>query len=178
MVGLLYALPNTQLHRRLQRESRLHPDSDSPEASDADQCTSGLNFDSARPRAEVLADYRAVIETIYAPAAFFDRVRRMVRALDVRGHKLRQPLRHILRDLRSFLRISWRSLKDPETRWHYSRAFCDALAHNPRAIKVTVTMAALFLHYHSFAKFLSRQIEGRIAENKCLSISTVTLNGC
>jgi len=169
MVGLLYALPNTQLNRRLQAEGRLYPDSDVPEAGDADQCTSGLNFDTLRPRVEVLADYRAVIGALYTPDAFFDRVRRMVRALDVRGHQLRQPLTHLLRDLRSFARISWRSWQNPEIRRPYVRALGDALGHNPRALKVTVSMAALFLHYHGFAKFLAQQIEGRIEENQPLS---------
>jgi radical SAM superfamily enzyme YgiQ (UPF0313 family) len=171
MVGLLYALPNTQLHRRLQAEKRLHPDSDRPEERDADQCTSGLNFETLRPRVEVLTDYLAVIERIYAPVAFFDRVRRMVRALDVRGHKLQQPLGHILRDLRSFLRITRRSVQNKEIRWQYLATLGDTLVHNPRAMRVAVSMAALFLHYHWFGKFLSQQIEGRIAESKCPSIS-------
>jgi len=166
MVGLLYALPNTQLNRRLRAESRLHPDTEGRAEGDADQCTSGLNFDTSRPRAEVLADYRAVIQALYAPPAFFDRVKRMVRALDLRGHKLRQPLPHLLRDLRSFGRISWRSVRDPATRWPYLGSLGDALLHNPRALKVTVSMAALFLHYHGFARFLSQQIEGRIAETQ------------
>ena len=49
MVGLLYALPNTQLTRRLTKEGRLHPP---PEfaSSRADQCTLGLNYDTLRPR--------------------------------------------------------------------------------------------------------------------------------
>ena len=58
MVGLLYALPNTQLTRRLTKEGRLHPVPDSYLPGSADQCTQGLNFDTLRPRAEILLDYK------------------------------------------------------------------------------------------------------------------------
>ena len=60
MVGLLYALPNTQLTRRLTKEGRLHPP---PEfaSSRADQCTLGLNYDTLRPRKDVLTDYRDIL---------------------------------------------------------------------------------------------------------------------
>jgi hypothetical protein len=57
MVGLLYALPNTQLTRRLEREGRLHPHVQREDVKSADQCTMGLNFETLRPRQEILADY-------------------------------------------------------------------------------------------------------------------------
>src|ERR1019366_6549917 len=54
MVGLLYALPNTQLTRRLEKEGRLHPTLDYQQADYGDHCTQGLNFDTLRPRQEIL----------------------------------------------------------------------------------------------------------------------------
>ncbi len=81
-VGLLYALPTTQLGRRLLREGRLFSGSDAPGPEDAgDQCTIGLNFETKRPRRDVLADYRAVLDAVYDPAAYFGRVRRVGRML-------------------------------------------------------------------------------------------------
>ena len=44
MVGLLTALPNTQLSRRLKSEGRLHSDFDVIGERHGDQCTGGLNF--------------------------------------------------------------------------------------------------------------------------------------
>jgi radical SAM superfamily enzyme YgiQ (UPF0313 family) len=61
MVGLLYALPNTQLTRRLAREDRLHHDHDIAATSGGDQCMTGLNFDTLRPLREVLQDYRRIL---------------------------------------------------------------------------------------------------------------------
>src|ERR1043165_2390488 len=50
MVGLLYALPNTQLTRRLAKEGRLHTGHDVMNVSNAgDQCMIGINFEPARP---------------------------------------------------------------------------------------------------------------------------------
>src|SRR5262245_40040820 len=49
MVGLLYALPNTQLTRRLASEGRLHADHEIAATNGGDQCTTGLNFDTKRP---------------------------------------------------------------------------------------------------------------------------------
>jgi hypothetical protein len=62
MVGLLYALPNTQLTRRLASEGRLHADLLLDPAAGMDQCTQGLNFDTLRPRSEILSDYKRVLE--------------------------------------------------------------------------------------------------------------------
>ena len=62
MVGLLYALPNTQLTRRLASEGRLHRIFCWDPAAGMDQCTQGLNFDTLRPRQEILSDYKHVLE--------------------------------------------------------------------------------------------------------------------
>ena len=70
MVGLLYALPNTQLTRRLEKEGRLHPHPERKDLKSADQCTMGLNFETLRPRQEIFADYVRILERIYDPAAF------------------------------------------------------------------------------------------------------------
>jgi Domain of unknown function (DUF4070) len=56
MVGLLYALPNTRLTRRLAEEGRLHVNHDIAATTGGDQCTTGLNFDTLRPLGAVLED--------------------------------------------------------------------------------------------------------------------------
>jgi radical SAM superfamily enzyme YgiQ (UPF0313 family) len=78
MVGLLTALPNTQLTRRLEKEGRLLPLA----TNKGDQCSAGLNFITLRPRRDVLADFRAILQNVYDPAAYFERVRTLGRMLD------------------------------------------------------------------------------------------------
>ena len=82
MVGLLYALPNTQLTRRLTKEGRLHPVPDSYLPGSADQCTQGLNFDTLRPREDILLDYKRILEKVYEPAAYAGRLERLTTLLD------------------------------------------------------------------------------------------------
>lgn len=162
MVGLLFALPNTQLARRLSAEGRLQEQR--PGEADADQCTSGLNFRTLRPRHEVLEDYREVCARLYAPAAFFGRVRRLVRQLDTSGHRVRLPPRRVLRDLRSLGRILWRSgVRDAEVRGPFWHMLLDCLAHNPRAARTAVSMAALYLHYGPWARALTQALGAQVA---------------
>ncbi len=85
MVGLLYALPNTQLTRRLATAGRLHAHHDVAPPELSDQCTATLNFDTLRPLAEILRDYRRVLERVYDPAAFAGRLRRLSGMLDRSG---------------------------------------------------------------------------------------------
>ncbi len=164
MVGLLYALPGTALSHRLRAEGRLHPDSDRLTSdADADQCTSGLNFETKRPRGAILADYRSILRRINAPSAFFGRVRRLNQELDLSG---RRPSRHpgrTWRDLRAFARIGWQlGLCDPEVRVEFWRAFAASLFRNPRNLRGTMSFAALYLHVKSFSRFMDQRLQARI----------------
>ncbi len=163
MVGLLYALPATRLARRLSAEGRLLPDD--PHEDDADQCTSGINFVPLRPRADVLRDYREVIERLYAPAAYFGRVRQAGRELDCSAHAVRQPLRNVLRDLRGFRRMAWRmGIRDRDVRLEWWHSLLDCLLHNPAAIKIVMSFAALYVHLGPYSRGLVKRLEQQITE--------------
>lgn len=110
MVGLLFALPGTQLTRRLAKEGRLHESFDRVQEDvfeGGDQCSSGLNFDTQRPRLDILRDYRGIIAEIYSPEAYFDRVERVALALNCSKKKLNLTLKHYLHNLRGLSRIIW-----------------------------------------------------------------------
>ena len=81
------------------------------------------------PREEVLADYRAVLDRIYAPGDYFARVRRMARQLDCSRAEARHAApRHVVRDARTFLRMAWRmGVRNRETRVEFWRTFIDGL---------------------------------------------------
>ena len=55
------------------------------------QCTLGLNFDTKRPRREILQDYRDVLEKIYDPHAYAGRVQSVDRLLNnaSRAHQMK-----------------------------------------------------------------------------------------
>jgi hypothetical protein len=62
MIGMLYALPNTQLARRLKEEGRLFEERSTNDAHlKIDQMSSGLNFITTRPRVDILKDFIHVL---------------------------------------------------------------------------------------------------------------------
>jgi radical SAM superfamily enzyme YgiQ (UPF0313 family) len=165
-VGLLYALPATQLGRRLLREGRLFPGYDAPSPPDAgDQCTIGLNFETKRPRRDVLADYRAVLAAVYSPAAYFGRVRRVGRMLRRGKRRFNTPPPHALRDLCSLVRLVWRLPgAGPGTARQFWKTMLDCAIHNPRALRFLVMLSALYLHHGPFSRQVIAQIDRQIED--------------
>ncbi len=166
MVGLLYALPNTQLTRRLAAEGRLHKDSEVQPAGVGDQCTAGINFVPYRSRAEILQDYLTVIETVYAPKNYFARVRRVGRQLDSSHRKYKPSLVRWYRELRGFTRLAARLGLPGETRWEFWRTFADTMLRNPRSIRYTGALVGLYVHFGPFAKYVAGQIRETIAREE------------
>ena len=164
MVGLLFALPGTRLTRRLAAEGRLPDEKASYAVDDADQCTSGLNFRTLRARGEVLDDYRQILARIYAPRAFFARARRVGRELDRSAHSLRPSAQNILRDLRGFAGMLWRmGVRDARLRGDWWRSLLDCLVHNPAALKIVLSFAALYLHLGPYSRELIERLDREIA---------------
>ena len=164
MVGLLFALPNTRLQRRLAGENRLHEDFErATKTTDAgDQCLGGLNFETARPRADVLRDYRRIIDESYSPTNYFNRVLRVGIALDCSQKKLKLPLRYVLHDLETFMRLIWRMGIKRSYRGLFWRTLIKAAWHNPRGLRYTVVLMALYLHFGDFRKYLVSRLDQAI----------------
>ena len=163
MVGLLTALPNTQLTRRLMREGRLLPFKGV--AGGGDQCTSGLNFVTLRPRRDVLMDFRTILASIYEPTAYFARVRRLGRALDRPQHASAIDWRIVGKELRALARILWTmNVKRPDLRSHFWATIMDCLRHQPRNFEAVLTMSVMYLHLGAFSKVLIAGLDQQIAE--------------
>ncbi|MEZ4585416.1 MAG: B12-binding domain-containing radical SAM protein [Gemmatimonadales bacterium] len=166
MVGLLYALPNTQLSRRLADEGRLHSGFDVQSAGQGDQCTAGLNYDPCRPRIDILRDYLAVVEAVYAPAQYFGRVRRTARMLDGTRRRYSPDLRRRFRELKGFWRMARTLGLRRETRAHFWATIFETLRGNPRAIRYAGALAALYLHFGPFARYLADRLRAEIAKEE------------
>ncbi|MGH7056198.1 MAG: B12-binding domain-containing radical SAM protein [Stellaceae bacterium] len=173
MVGLLYALSNTQLTRRLAREGRLFASSSviSGDLELGDQCTRGLNFHTTRPRREVLADYRKILQRIYRPAAYYARLQAMVAMLDrPLLDKRRAPRRGRiagvpLHDLVLLWRLTWRiAVRQPRAFRHFGRTLYRCARDNPRALGYVGMLASLFLHFGPFSRFVITELDRQIAK--------------
>jgi radical SAM superfamily enzyme YgiQ (UPF0313 family) len=160
MVGLLTALPNTQLTRRLEREGRLLPLADNA----GDQCTAGLNFVTLRRRRDVLADYRAVLQSVFHPDAYFARVKALSRALDCSGHPTAFSFAEVLEAIRMMGRLAWHIHgRHPALRRHFWRTFIDCGRNNFAALERVMTMVAFYLHLGPFARSVIADLDAEIA---------------
>ena len=163
MVGLLTALPNTQLTRRLTREGRLLPFK--AVAGGGDQCSSGLNFVPLRPRRDVLMDFRTILASVYDPAVYFARVRRLGRTLDRPRHPSAIDWRIVGKELRALARILWvMNVERPDLRSHFWTTIYDCLRHGPRNFEAVLTMSVMYLHLGAFAKVLIASLDRQIAD--------------
>ena len=139
MVGLLNALPDTQLWRRLTREQRLLVE------STGNNTDGSLNFIPKMETARLLAGYNLILRTIYSPAEYYQR------ALDSLGRvqpAFRESRRDgVISDVITFGRIVWKlGLIDPARRsfWRYLRSVW-GLHRNQFA--EAVRLAALGYHF-------------------------------
>jgi hypothetical protein len=157
MVGLLYALPTTQLWNRLSLEGRII-ENDEYEYS-GDQCTAGLNFNTNRLREEILNDYLIILKRIYEPSAYFGRVRSLGRMLN-RKHRYQMKKG----DLRSFIRLIFRIHRTGTgASFNFWRTLIDCALHNPKALPYIVMINALYLHLGPFSKRVINEIERKIS---------------
>ncbi|GEO99408.1 B12-binding domain-containing radical SAM protein [Methylobacterium haplocladii] len=166
VVGLLTALPNTQLQRRLKREGRLFDFFRKSMTESGDMCTAGLNFTTLRPRREILKDCRDVVAEVYSPAAYFGRVRRLSRILDTHWPKARKLWwRTVPRDAMTFLRLLWSvNVRHPEMARHFWAGLYDVVRHNPGSYEGMLRNTAHFVHLYPFSQYLVRTFDARIAD--------------
>ncbi|MBV9077978.1 MAG: DUF4070 domain-containing protein, partial [Methylobacteriaceae bacterium] len=164
MIGLLAALPQTQLSRRLAREGRLHLAYDDELAGAGDQCTGGLNFRPLRPRRDILQDYRDVLERVYAPASFFGRVRRLAGELKRPPRPSDLDWRAVVPLLRPFARVAWRmTARQPRLARHFWSTFLHCARTNPRALPFLTMNMATYLHLGPFSRTVIAELDRRIA---------------
>src|SRR5580704_977730 len=163
MVGLLYALPNTQLTRRLEATGRLHPGHDVATPETGDQCIASLNFDTLRPLREILLDYRRVLERVYEPSAFAGRLERLAGMLDRSGRPRDLPEGD--KRLKASLGMVHEIISRlPEARQPFWRTFVACGKSNPAALRYIVMLMAFYLHLGPFARKVIATIDARLAE--------------
>ncbi len=154
MVGKMYALPNTQLTRRLQREGRLFESSSTLEGNaHLDQMTSGLNFVTTRPRLEVLKDYITIIKNIYDPKNFYERIKYTGLHLNP-ANKYRPNFAKILKSLSAFSKVSMKAGFNKSTGGLYWKTLVSVLLKNPKGLEAAVNMSAMFIHFQKQSEFI------------------------
>ncbi len=139
MVGLLSALPDTQLWRRLEKEGRL----EGYHSGNNTDCT--LNFIPKMDPERLIAGFKTVLKNIYSPREYY------ARALDClsRFHQNRIEPRQssLVEDLKAFYRIVMTlGIRDVERKqfWNY---FYKLIRFHPRDFAHGLTLAAMGYHF-------------------------------
>ena len=167
LISLLWALPNTQLSRRLKQEGRLYPRSEFLESRkfEGDHGMPGLNFITKRPRQEILADYREVVARTYTPQAFFGRLRRAGLNLGVKPPLGALKLRDAPWILRQFTGLAIAMTKAGKVeRREFWGLMASLLRQNPRALLHVATVASLYLHLGPLSRGVVKGIDRQIEE--------------
>ncbi|MBE0572041.1 MAG: B12-binding domain-containing radical SAM protein [Ignavibacteriaceae bacterium] len=155
MLGLMYALPNTKLTKRLALEGRLFEESSifTDTTTQIDQASSGLNFITLRPRINILKDFVDVISYIYTPENYYKRVIDTCLNLKV-TNKHKYNFKKILKNLRSFSRILRKVGFNRATGKQFWKMFFTVLLKNPKAIEWGVSLSAMFIHFYKHSNFV------------------------
>ena len=145
MVGLLQALPGTQLYRRLGREGRLVSD------ADGNNIDCNLSFIPAMPAKRLLDGYRSILKRIYAPDAYYERVRRFL----ARYH----PTSRTRRQLSEYLAFCRSVVKQGmlgKARASYWKLLIDAALRYRHAFGTAVTLAIMGYHFYAVTEEVCR----------------------
>src|ERR1700749_551767 len=146
MVGLLTALPDTQLWRRLKKEGRLIKE------SAGNNMEGALNFIPRMDTARLVEGYRRILDTIYSPSEYYRR------ALDCLSHLTQEKApRHstVLNDVRAFTRIVLTLGVFDRARVDFWRYMKSAVTKHRSNFPHAVTLAAMGYHFRRLTESCS-----------------------
>ena len=138
MVGLLTALPNTQLWHRLKKEGRLLKE------SLGNNTLVDLNFIPKMDAKELLRGYQRILETIYNPREYFERVSACLAQLGVPA-TTRTPLKYS--DVMAFGRSLWRQGMRSNYRTDYWKFLADSFRCHRQHFDKAVALAIMGHHF-------------------------------
>ncbi|HEV7646422.1 MAG TPA: radical SAM protein [Pyrinomonadaceae bacterium] len=139
MVGLLTALPDTQLWKRLEKEGRLLEDS----SGNNTDCS--LNFVPKMDRTVLIEGYKTILRKIYGSREYYQRALGCLARLKQEKAVARQG--GALGDLKTFTKLVMTlGIKDSE-RFQFWRYLFRSLAFHRRNFAHAMTLAAMGYHF-------------------------------
>ena len=144
MVGLLNALPETRLYRRLMKEGRLESD------TTGNNTRATLNFRPKMSREFLINGYRDLMKRLYEPRHYYERIRTFLAR-----QKPCEPRLHLSRsDLEAFVKSLWLLGVWHQGRLAYWRLFVTALLGRPRQFTKAMELAIMGHHFRRVASDL------------------------
>ncbi|MGA7523523.1 MAG: B12-binding domain-containing radical SAM protein [Acidobacteriaceae bacterium] len=143
MVGLLQALPGTQLFRRLTREDRILS------AGGGNNTACHLNFRPRMNADRLLEGYRSVLRRIYSSDCYYQRVRQYLRICRPR-YRAKLSLANVRALFLSMLRQGILH----KSRVSYWKFVLTAAIRHPREFGAAMTMAVMGYHFQTMTERL------------------------
>ncbi len=156
MLGLLQAIPNTQLSRRLIAEGRLLEKL----RSSGNMTVEGINFipKGSITRREYFENYRKLVHELYQPEAYFTRILPALLNLHS-GMALRAACRHGSKLAAVLLKEAYHfGIRAKAARLLFWKALFQLLRKNPAALESFVFDIGVYHHLHQHADYLAQEI--------------------
>jgi radical SAM superfamily enzyme YgiQ (UPF0313 family) len=157
MVGVLVALPQTRLYKRLKRENRLLVDG----TGTGDNTDGSTNFIPKMGYEALARGYKQVVDTIYAPKQYYERIRTFLREYKPSDKgKFKISLFHIIVLIRSL----WILGVEEKGRIHYWKLFVWTLLKKPKSFPLSLMLAVQGFHFRKVAEKIRVSLTSDIQE--------------
>ena len=141
MVGLLLALPGTQLYRRLLKEGRI------VDEGHGNNMECRLNFIPKMDPQRLVEGYRSILQRIYHPDAYYERVRRFLAHYRPAHHPPR-----VLSDYVAFARSLLKQGVLGDSRASYWKFVLEAATRYRHAFDTAITLAIMGYHFQKLTR--------------------------
>jgi len=139
MIGLLTAIPGTRLHSRLESEGRMLFKS----SGDNTDAGGSLNFVTMMDREKIIEGYRWVMNSVYSPEMYYNRMLAFLRAYRPRARTYLEK-----NDLLTFVRSLWYlGIVDHKSRNYYWKIMRKTISNYQGAFGDVVAMAIYGYHF-------------------------------
>jgi hypothetical protein len=153
MVGVLMAPPETRLYKRLKKENRILP------KGSGDNTDGSTNFIPKMGRAALASGYKHVVDTIYAPKQYYERIKTFLseyRPSKKGGFKV--SLVHLI----ALIRSTWALGFKEEGRIHYWKLVVWTLLRKPKTFPLSMALAVEGFHFRKVAEKVRVSLAGDI----------------
>jgi hypothetical protein len=144
MVGILTALPDTQLWKRLKNEGRLLGE------SSGENTNCELNFVPKMDPAQLIAGYKSIMRTIYGSREYYQRALASMRRT---AHDFREPNPFgLLNGTAAFARIALKLGVIDRERREFWRFFAHTMMRHRDRLSESLRLAAMGYHFRKLSE--------------------------
>jgi len=155
MVGLLNAPRGTRLYHRLKKENRLL------KGMSGDNTDCSINFIPQMDYETLINGYRHILDTIYSPKQYYERVRAFLREYKPQKRKRISQLQFY--HVKAVIKSMWFLGVREKGRKYYWKLFISTLLKHPRSFPLSVTLSVCGYHFRKVAEKLNRTPVGDIS---------------